>query len=284
MNTKAAPTGLHRGLDTYMNEIGRTPLLSRDEEGALARRIREGDQEALDRLVSANLRFVVSVATKYANKGLPLEDLINDGNLGLVKAAQRFDERRGFKFISYAVWWIRQSILQSLADHSRIVRLPLNRAGLLYRIGRVKPELDQQLGRTPTAAEIAAKLEVTEEEVRETMKIANTHVSLDDPLSADDDSSLIDRLEDHRSPADTATFENALTDDIAKALATLPDRERRILTLYFGLEGREPMTLEAIGREIGLTRERIRQIKEVAIDRLRRSSRSSELKAYLEVN
>lgn len=274
----------NRSLDVYLHEINKTPLLKREEEQALARRIRKGDKEALDQLVKANLRFVVSIAKQYANQGLSLEDLINDGNLGLIKAAHRFDEKRGYKFISYAVWWIRQAMLQSLAEHSRIVRLPLNRAGTLYRIGKTSRQLDQELGRTPTPEEIAKRLGISETEVKDTMSIANTHVSLDDPYSNDqDDNALVDYLEDENAVMpDEEAFEHALTDDMEKALDTLSDREKHILSLYFGLGGDEPMTLEEIGKKLGLTRERIRQIKEKAISRLRHSSRAKYLKGYIE--
>ncbi|MBP2681198.1 MAG: polymerase sigma factor, sigma-70 family [Candidatus Krumholzibacteriota bacterium] len=277
-------SGGNRSLDVYLHEINKTPLLTREQEQALARRIRKGDKEALDRLVKANLRFVVSIAKQYSNQGLPLEDLINDGNLGLIKAAHRFDEKRGYKFISYAVWWIRQAMLQSLAEHSRIVRLPLNRAGTLYRIGKASRQLDQELGRAPNAREIAKKLKLSEEEVEDTMHIANTHVSLDDPYSTDqDDTSLVDYLQDDSSPMpDEETYGRALSDDMEKALATLSDRERQILSMYFGLSQEEPLTLEEIGKELGLTRERIRQIKEKAIIRLRHSSRAKFLQGYME--
>ena len=274
----------NRSLDVYLHDINRTPLLSREQEQQLARRIRKGDKSALDQLVKANLRFVVSIAKQYSNQGLPLEDLINDGNLGLIKAAHRFDEKRGYKFISYAVWWIRQAMLQSLAEHSRIVRLPLNRAGTLYRIGKASRQLDQELGRAPSAKEIAKRLKLSEEEVEGTMHIANTHVSLDDPYSSDqDDTSLVDYLEDDnaRMP-DEETYERALSDDMEKALGTLSERERLILSMYFGISGEEPLTLEEIGKELGLTRERIRQIKEKAIVRLRHSSRAKFLKGYME--
>jgi len=274
----------NRSLDVYLHEINRTPLLTREQEQEVARRIRKGDKTALDKLVKANLRFVVSIAKQYSNQGLPLEDLINDGNLGLIKAAHRFDEKRGFKFISYAVWWIRQAMLQSLAEHSRIVRLPLNRAGTLYRIGKVSRQLDQELGRAPSAKEIAKKLKLSEEEVEDTMHIANTHVSLDDPYSTDqDDTSLVDYLQDdHAAMPDEETYERALSDDMEKALGTLSERERLILSMYFGINGEAPLTLEEIGKELGLTRERIRQIKEKAIIRLRHSSRSKFLKGYME--
>jgi len=273
-----------RSLDIYLHEINRTPLLTREEERDLARRIRAGEKGALDGLVQANLRFVVSIAKQYSNQGLSLEDLINEGNLGLIKAAHRFDEERGFKFISYAVWWIRQAMLQSLAEHSRIVRLPLNRAGTLYRIGKASRQLDQELGRTPTPDEIAARLDIPAQEVLDTMVIANTHVSLDDPYSADkDDTALVDHLaaEGQASP-DEDTYIAALSDDLERALGTLSDRERRILAMYFGLGGDEPMTLEDIGKKLNLTRERIRQIKEKAIQRLRHSTRARFLQGYIE--
>ncbi len=289
--TKDEPTrrnkdsyGGNRSLDVYLHEINKTPLLKREDEQALARRIRKGDKDALDKLVKANLRFVVSIAKQYANQGLALEDLINDGNLGLIKAAHRFDEKRGYKFISYAVWWIRQAMLQSLAEHSRIVRLPLNRAGTLYRIGKASRQLDQELGRAPSAGEIAKKLKLSEEEVEDTMHIANTHVSLDDPYSNDqDDSALVDYLMDENAQMpDEHTYERALSDDMERALDTLSEREKLILILYFGINGEEPLTLEEIGKKLGLTRERIRQIKEKAIVRLRHSSRSKYLRGYME--
>ncbi len=282
---RSADTGAGiRSLDLYLHEINRTPLLKREEERELARRIRGGDKKALDQLVQANLRFVVSIAKQYANQGLSLEDLINEGNLGLIKAAHRFDEERGFKFISYAVWWIRQAMLQSLAEHSRIVRLPLNRAGTLYRIGKVSRQLDQELGRTPSADEIAARLNISPEEVEDTMTIANTHVSLDDPYSSEkDDTALVDYLtDDLQASPDEDTYVSALSDDLERALGTLTERERLILSLYFGLGGDEPMTLEDIGKRLKLTRERIRQIKEKAIQRLRHSTRAKFLQGYIE--
>jgi RNA polymerase primary sigma factor len=280
----AQSAGGIRSLDLYLHEINKTPLLTREQERDLARRIHAGDKKALDALVKANLRFVVSIAKQYANQGLSLEDLINEGNLGLIKAAHRFDEERGFKFISYAVWWIRQAMLQSLAEHSRIVRLPLNRAGTLYRIGKASRQLDQELGRAPSAEEIAARLNLSIEEVEDTMVIANTHVSLDDPYSADkDDTALVDYLTDETQAApDEDTYVSALSDDLERALGTLSERERMILSLYFGLGGDEPMTLEDIGKRLKLTRERIRQIKEKAIQRLRHSTRAKFLQGYME--
>jgi RNA polymerase primary sigma factor len=280
---KDAGAGI-RSLDLYLHEINRTPLLSREEERELARRIRAGDKGALDRLVQANLRFVVSIAKQYANQGLSLEDLINEGNLGLIKAAHRFDEERGFKFISYAVWWIRQAMLQALAEHSRIVRLPLNRTGALYRMGRLSRQLEQELGRTVGAHEIAARLDVAEQNVQDTMSIANNHVSLDQPCSVEkDDATLVDYLaDDVRTPPDEEAYQYTLRRDVDRALETLSQRERRILALYFGLGGEEPMTLEDIGKKLRLTRERIRQIKEKAIQRLRHSRRARFLQGYME--
>lgn len=276
--------GSNRSLDLYLHEINKTPLLKREEERDLAQRIHKGDKAALDQLVKANLRFVVSIAKQYANQGLSLEDLINDGNLGLIKAAHRFDEKRGFKFISYAVWWIRQAMLQSLAEHSRIVRLPLNRAGTLYKIGKASRQLDQELGRAPNALEIAKRLKISEDEVKDTMHIANTHISLDDPYSSDqDDNALVDYLMDENAAMpDERAYNNALSEDMEKALHTLSERERIILSLYFGLNGEDPLTLEEIGKELSLTRERIRQIKEKAIQRLRHSSRAKYLQGYME--
>ncbi len=273
-----------RSLDLYLREINNTSLLTRAQEKELAEKIHKEDEDALHKLVKANLRFVVSVAKQYVNQGLSLADLINEGNLGLIKAAHRFDEKRGFKFISYAVWWIRQAMLQSLAEQSRIVRLPLNRAGTLYRIGKVARQLDQELGRKPEVEEIAKKLNLSNEEVRNTMQIANSHLSLDASFNNDqEENSLVDYLADeNQEPTDEMTFSNALSDDMIRALSTLTERERAILTLYFGLGDSEPMTLEEIGKKMKLTRERIRQIKEKAILRLRHSSRSKYLKGYVE--
>ena len=282
--TRSRGPSSNRSLDVYLHEINKTPLLTREQEQSLAREIHTGSQKALDQLVQANLRFVVSIAKQYANQGLSLEDLINEGNLGLIKAAHRFDEKRGFKFISYAVWWIRQAMLQALAEHSRIVRLPLNRAGTLYRIGKMSRKLDQEFGRLPTPQEIADRLELSVEEVQETMKIANTHVSLDDPYSNDkDDNALVDYLtdEDQISP-DEGTYTNALSEDMERALDTLTEREKMILTMYFGINGEEPLTLEEIGKKLKLTRERIRQVKEKAIQRLRHSTRARFLKGYVD--
>jgi RNA polymerase primary sigma factor len=273
-----------RSLDLYLKEINNTPLLTREQEKDLAKRIRKGDEGALHDLVKANLRFVVSIAKQYVNQGLSLADLVNEGNLGLIKAAYRFDEKRGYKFISYAVWWIRQAMLQALAEQSRIVRLPLNRAGTLYRIGKAARQLDQELGRNPEVDEIAKKLKLPHDEVRDTMQIANSHLSLDASFGNDqEENSLVDYLaDDNLESPDEQTYVNALSEDMQKALDTLTDRERAILSLYFGLEGEEPLTLEEIGKRMNLTRERIRQIKEKAILRLRHNSRSKYLKGYVQ--
>jgi len=267
----------------YLKEIGETPLLTPKQEVSLAKRIREGDQDALERLTKANLRFVVSVAKQYQNQGLSLADLINEGNIGLIKAAKRFDETRGFKFISYAVWWIRQAILQSLAEQSRIVRLPLNRVGTLHKIGKISSALEQAFGREPTADEIADKLELTSAEVSDTLKISNSHLSLDAPFATSEDNSLIDVLEDEMQPApDETLLSDSLRSEIEKALDTLTPREAEVINLYFGLHHEKALTLEEIGVRFSLTRERVRQIKEKAIRRLRHASRSKSLRAYLD--
>jgi len=272
-----------RSLDLYLREINATPLLTREQEVALAKRVQAGDPNALDHLVRANLRFVVSVAKQYANQGLSLEDLINEGNLGLIRAAGRFDHGRGFKFISYAVWWVRQAMLQALAEQSRIVRLPLNRASALYRIGRAVRVLTQELGRQPTLDEIAKRVALPREEVRDTIGISNTYLSLDDPFEEDEDNSLMDCLPDDRSQQpDAVTFGHTLQEDLRRALTVLEPREERILRLYFGIDCTEPLTLEEIGAQMGLTRERIRQIKEKALGKLRESSGHGCLEAYME--
>ena len=270
-------------LDQYLRDISAYPLISREEEAELARRIRVGDQEALDKLVRSNLRFVVSVAKKYQNQGVSLSDLINEGNLGLIRAAHKFDETKGIKFISYAVWWIRQAILQALAEQSRIVRVPLNRAGTLHRIGRRANALLQELGREATHAEIAEGMDITEEEVAKTMSISQVHLSLDAPLTPGEDNRLLDYLADTINPTpDEQTFEKALTDAIVDSLASLKEREAKILRLYFGLDESEPMTLEEIGTLLGITRERVRQIKEKALSRLRHVSRAKTLESFLD--
>ena len=271
-----------RSLDLYLREIGETPLLKQHEEVSLALRIHEGDQDALEALTKANLRFVVSVAKQYQNQGLSLGDLINEGNIGLIKAGKRFDETRGFKFISYAVWWIRQAILQALAEQSRIVRLPLNRVGTLHKIGKASSSLEQVFGRAPSSDEIAEKLELSAAEVSDTLKISNTHLSLDAPFSSSEDNSLIDVLEDEFQPApDEALLQHSLRFEIEKALETLTPREAEVINLYFGLSYAKALTLEEIGARFSLTRERVRQIKEKAIRRLRHASRSRSLRAYL---
>ncbi len=271
-----------RSLDLYLREIGETPLINAAEEVELAKKIRKGDQKALEKLTKANLRFVVSVAKQYQNQGLSLADLINEGNIGLIKAAKRFDETRGFKFISYAVWWIRQAILQALAEQSRIVRLPLNRVGTLHKIGKVSSSLQQDLGREPSPNEIAEELSLTEGEVSDTLKISNSHLSLDAPFSSSEDNSLIDILEDEMQPSpDESLLSESLRVEIEKALDTLTPREAEVINLYFGLNHEKPLTLEEIGARFSLTRERVRQIKEKAIRRLRHASRSKALRAYL---
>jgi RNA polymerase primary sigma factor len=269
-------------LDQYLRDISVYPLITREEEVTLAQRIRTNDQEALDKLVRSNLRFVVSVAKKYQNQGVSLSDLINEGNLGLIRAAHKFDETKGIKFISYAVWWIRQSILQALAEQSRIVRVPLNRAGALHRIGKRASTLLQELGRQPTHSEIAEGLDITEEEVAKTMLISQVHLSLDAPMTPGEDNRLLDYLPDttNRTP-DEQTFEKALTEAIEESLSGLKERESKILRLYFGLDGEDPMTLEDIGTLLGITRERVRQIKEKALLKLRHNSRRRALESVL---
>ncbi|MBM3168585.1 MAG: RNA polymerase sigma factor RpoD/SigA [Bacteroidota bacterium] len=271
-----------QSLDKYLQEIGKVDLLTADEEVVLAKRIREGDQLALEKLTKANLRFVVSVAKQYQNQGLSLGDLINEGNLGLIKAAQRFDETRGFKFISYAVWWIRQSILQALAEQSRIVRLPLNRVGSLNKISKTFSELEQKFEREPSPEELAEVLEVSASEVVDTMKISGRHVSMDAPFVQGEENSLLDVLEnDGDEKPDDGLMNDSLRKEVQRALSTLTQREADVITLYFGLNGEHAMTLEEIGEKFNLTRERVRQIKEKAIRRLRHTSRSKTLKPYL---
>ena len=271
-----------QSLDKYLQEIGKVDLLTADEEVVLAKRIREGDQLALEKLTKANLRFVVSVAKQYQNQGLSLGDLINEGNLGLIKAAQRFDETRGFKFISYAVWWIRQSILQALAEQSRIVRLPLNRVGSLNKISKTFSELEQKFEREPSPEELAEVLEVSASEVVDTMKISGRHVSMDAPFVQGEENSLLDVFEnDGDEKPDDGLMTDSLRKEVQRALSTLTSREADVITLYFGLNGEHAMTLEEIGEKFNLTRERVRQIKEKAIRRLRHTSRSKTLKPYL---
>ncbi len=271
-------------LEKYLQEIGETPLINPDEEVELARQIHQGNHKALEKLTRANLRFVVSIAKQYQNQGLSLDDLINEGNLGLMKAATRFDETRGFKFISYAVWWIRQSILQALAEQSRVVRLPLNRVGALNRIGKALSLLEQEFEREPTAEEIAAELDMSINDVNYALRIGGRHLSLDAPFyyGEDKDSSLLDLIEDHTSHApDEDLLEESLKKELEGVLTSLTKREAEVIRLYFGLGLERPLTLEEIGDRFKLTRERVRQIKEKAIHRLRHSSRSRKLRHYL---
>jgi len=269
-------------LDKYLQEIGKVDLITADEEVELAQRIKAGDRAALEKLTKANLRFVVSVAKQYQNQGLSLPDLINEGNLGLIKAAQRFDETRGFKFISYAVWWIRQSILQALAEQSRIVRLPLNKIGSINKINKAYAALEQEHERAPSAEEISELLDMSESDVKESMKNSGRHVSMDAPLVEGEDSNLYDVLNTGESPSpDGELMNESLRIEIERALQTLTPREADLIRLYFGLNGAHPMTLEEIGETFDLTRERVRQIKEKAIRRLKHTSRSKILKSYI---
>ncbi|MBN2028621.1 RNA polymerase sigma factor RpoD/SigA [bacterium] len=280
--TRRVKTRANQSLDRYLQEIGEVSLLTPDQEIELARRIKKNDQIALEKLTKANLRFVVSVAKQYQNQGLSLGDLINEGNLGLIKAAKRFDETRGFKFISYAVWWIRQSILQALAEQSRVVRLPLNRVGALNKIGKAFSNLEQEYEREPSANEIAEELEMTPYEVSDTLKISGKHLSLDAPFNQGDDNRLLDVIQDdHQPPPDDLLLDESLRIEVKRALTTLSDREAEVIKLYFGLEREHPLTLEEIGERFSLTRERVRQIKEKAIRRLRHTSRSRMLRSYL---
>jgi len=268
-------------LERYLHEIGNEVLVTKDKEVELAREIRNGSFKALDTLVKANLRFVVSVAKGYQNQGMSLCDLINEGNLGLIKAAKRFDETKGFKFISYAVWWIRQAILSALAEQSRIVRLPLNRVGALHKIGKTTRSLEQEFGRSPSANEIADELEISSYEVTDTLRISSRHQSLDAPFKDGENNNLLDVLNDkYQSSPDEETIENSLNLEIEKALSTLTDREAEVIRLYFGINKDIPLTLEDIGKIFKLTRERVRQIKEKALCRLRHKSRSKLLLTY----
>lgn len=282
--TKSITNRDSQSLDKYLTEISREEMITAEIEVELAKRIKKGDQRALEKLVRANLRFVVSVSKQYQNQGLTLPDLINEGNLGLIKAAQRFDETRGFKFISYAVWWIRQSILQALAEQARIVRLPLNKIGNINRINRAYARLEQEYEREPTVDELAVVLEMPEGDVSHNLKNNRRHVSMDAPLlgSEDEDRTMYDTMgtEDEHNP-ETSLINESLRREIERSLATLNEREADVIRLYFGLTGRHPMTLEEIGEEFDLTRERVRQIKEKGIRRLRHTSRSKLLKVYL---
>ncbi|MCE2788647.1 MAG: RNA polymerase sigma factor RpoD/SigA [Saprospiraceae bacterium] len=281
--TKSITNRESQSLEKYLQEIGKVDLLTPEEEVDLAQKIKEGDQEALERLTKANLRFVVSVAKQYQNQGLSLSDLINEGNLGLIKAAQRFDETRGFKFISYAVWWIRQSILQALAEQSRIVRLPLNKVGSLNKINRAFSELEQEFEREPSPEELAELLEIPTEEVETTLGVAARHVSMDAPFIDGEDNSLLDVLENNSTPDTDAALEyrDSLRKEIERSLNTLTDRQADVIKLYFGIGIEHPMSLEDIGDKFGLTRERVRQIKDKAINKLRSVNRSKLLKNYL---
>ena len=279
--TKSITNRESASLDKYLQEIGKEDLITVEEEVELAQRIRKGDQAALEKLTKANLRFVVSVAKQYQNQGLSLPDLINEGNLGLIKAAEKFDETRGFKFISYAVWWIRQSILQALAEQSRIVRLPLNQVGSLNKINKAFAKFEQEHERTPSPEELAQALDLPKEKVSDTLRVSGRHVSVDAPFADGEDNSLLDVLVNADSPnADRGLISESLGTEVERALATLTDREKDIVKYFFGI-GCQEMTLEEIGEQFGLTRERVRQIKEKAIRRLRHTSRSKLLKTYL---
>jgi RNA polymerase primary sigma factor len=269
-------------LDKYLQEIGKVELISPEDEVILARRIRKGDREALAKLVKANLRFVVSVAKQYQNQGMSLPDLINEGNLGLMKAAQRFDETRGFKFISYAVWWIRQAILQALAEQARIVRLPVNKIGSINRINRAFARLEQEFEREPSSQEIADILEMAPDEVKDALKTNGRTISMDAPISSEEDNNMYDVMQATDTPSpDRNLINESLTYEIERALSTLSPREAKVLKLYFGISMKHPFTLEEIGEELGLTRERVRQIKEKAIKRIQFTTRCRILKSYL---
>ena len=281
--TKSITNRESQSLEKYLQEIGKVDLLTPEEEVELAKRIKQGNQEALERLTKANLRFVVSVAKQYQNQGLSLSDLINEGNLGLIKAAQRFDETRGFKFISYAVWWIRQSILQALAEQSRIVRLPLNKVGSLNKINKAFSALEQEFEREPSAEELANVLDIDTEEVETTLGVAARHTSIDAPFAEGEDGNLLDVLENAGTPRTDAHLEymESLRQEIERSLSTLTSRQRDVIKLYFGIGVEHSMSLEDIGEKFGLTRERVRQIKDKAINKLRTASKSRLLKAYL---
>ena len=279
--TKSITNRESASLDKYLQEIGREELVSPEEEVELAQRIRKGDQVALEKLTKANLRFVVSVAKQYQNQGLSLPDLINEGNLGLIKAAEKFDETRGFKFISYAVWWIRQSILQALAEQSRIVRLPLNQVGSLNKINKALSKFEQENERQPSSEELSEMIDVPKDKISDTLRVSGRHVSVDAPFVEGEDNSLLDVLPNDDSPsADRGLINESLNTEIERALATLTTREREIIKSFFGI-GCQEMTLEEIGNKFGLTRERVRQIKEKAIRRLRGNTKNALLKAYL---
>lgn len=270
-----------QSLDKYLHEIGKVDLITAEEEVILARKIREGDQAALERLTKTNLRFVVSVAKQYQNQGLTLGDLINEGNLGLIKAAKRFDETKGFKFISYAVWWIRQSILQAIAEQSRIVRLPLNQVGSLSKISKAFSRLEQEYEREPSPEELADILETTVDKISDTLSNSGRHVSMDAPFVQGEENTLLDVLENHEPNTDSNLINESLSEEIKRSLSTLTEREREIIVLFFGLSTNHPLSLEEIGEKFNLTRERVRQIKDKALQRLRHTSRSKILKSYL---
>ena len=279
---KVSESRSKQSIEKYLEEIGGYSPLPPEEEIRLARLIKKGDTIALDKLVKANLRFVISVAKEYQGQGLPLQDLISEGNLGLIKAAQRFDETRGFKFISYAVWWIRQSILQALAEQSRVVRLPLNRVGAINKIGRALEQLEKVFGREPSINEVASKMDMTAFEVADVLKTSARHLSLDEPFKDEDGNNLLDVIESDRyAPPDNMLMQESLQVEIDKVLSTLKPREAEIIKLYFGLDGDRPLTLEEIGEHFQLTRERVRQIKEKALRRLRHRSRLEPLRKYL---
>lgn len=280
--TKSITNRETASLDKYLQDIGKEELITAEDEVKLAQRIKEGDQEALEKLCKANLRFVVSVAKQYQNQGLSLPDLINEGNLGLIKAAQKFDETRGFKFISYAVWWIRQSILQALAEQSRIVRLPLNQVGSLNKVKKAVSRLEQQLERPPSAEEIAENLDVPQNKIDSVLKISTRYVSMDAPLSDDEDTKFIDVfVTEDNAHTDEALIKESLSCEIQRTLSTLSEKERDVICMYYGIGLNHGLTLEEIGAKFDLTRERVRQIKEKAIRRLKHTSRSRLLKAYL---
>ncbi|MFC5283357.1 sigma-70 family RNA polymerase sigma factor [Pedobacter alpinus] len=270
-----------QSLDKYLHEIGKVDLITAEEEVILAQKIREGDQAALERLTKTNLRFVVSVAKQYQNQGLTLGDLINEGNLGLIKAAKRFDETKGFKFISYAVWWIRQSILQAIAEQSRIVRLPLNQVGSLSKISKAFSRLEQEFEREPSPEELADTLETTVEKISDTLSNSGRHVSMDAPFVQGEENTLLDVLENDNPDTDSNLIDESLSEEIKRSLSTLTEREREIIVLFFGLSTNHPLSLEEIGEKFNLTRERVRQIKDKALQRLRHTSRSKILKSYL---
>jgi RNA polymerase primary sigma factor len=280
--TKSITNRESRSLDKYLQEIGKEELITAEEEVELARRIKQGDQIALEKLTRANLRFVVSVAKQYQNQGLTLPDLINEGNLGLIKAAQRFDETRGFKFISYAVWWIRQSILQAIAEHSRIVRLPLNQVGSLNKLNKAFSKLEQEFEREPTEEELATILDLPEDKIKDSISISGRHISMDAPLVSGEESTLYDVMVNKDSPrADKELIKESLQTEIERTLDTLSEREKEIIKLYFGIGMNHGLTIDEIGEKFDLTRERVRQIKEKALKRLRQSTRSKLLRTYL---